>query len=77
MWEEVFSVALSNGIFACMFVILLAYELKDSRQREKRYQNTIDVLSLRLGAVEDIKDDVLEIRKIVTYKKGKKQNENI
>lgn len=77
MWDEVFSVALTNGIFACLFVALLVYELKDSRQREKKYQKTIDTLSARLVTVETVKEDVDEIKQVVVYKKGKKSNENI
>lgn len=77
MWNEVFSVALTNGIFACLFVGLLVYELKDSRAREKKYQKTIDILSLRLSSVETIKEDVIDIKKVVVYKKGKKSNENV
>ena len=77
MWNEVFSVALTNGIFACLFVALLVYELKYSRAREKKYQNTIDILSLRLSSVETIKEDVIDIKKVVVYKKGKKSNENV
>ncbi len=77
MWNEVFSVALTNGIFACLFVALLVYELKDSRAREKKYQKTIDILSLRLSSVETIKEDVIDIKKVVVYKKGKKSNENV
>ena len=41
MWEKIFTMAISNGIFACLFVALLVYELKDSRTREKKYQKTI------------------------------------
>mgnify|MGYP001863680768 CR=1 FL=1 len=77
MWDEVFSVALTNGIFACLFVALLVYELKDSRQREKKYQKTIDVLSSRLVTVEKVKEDVDEIKQAVVQKKKKKSNENI
>ncbi len=77
MWDEVFSVALTNGIFACLFVALLVYELKDSRQREKKYQKTIDVLSSRLVTVEKVKEDVDEIKQAVVLKRGKKSNENI
>ena len=77
MWDEVFSVALTNGIFACLFVALLVYELKDSRQREKKYQKTIDVLSSRLETVEKVKEDVDEIKQAVVLKRGKKSNENI
>ncbi len=77
MWDEVFSVALTNGIFACLFVALLIYELKDSRQREKKYQKTIDTLSSRLVTIEKIHEDIDEIKQTVVIKRGKKSNENI
>jgi len=76
MWDEVFSVALTNGVFACLFVALLIYELKDSRQREKKYQNTIDALSSQMSSLETIKEDIEEIKQVVVHnKKGKKSNE--
>ncbi len=77
MWDEVFSVALTNGIFACLFVALLVYELKDSRQRERKYQKTIDTLSSRLVIIEKVHEDVDEIKQTITIKKGEKSNENI
>ena len=77
MWEEIFSVAISNGIFASLFVALLVYELKDSRSREKKYQKTIDTLSSRLVVVDAIKQDVDEIKHNVIYKKVKKTNEKL
>ena len=77
MWEEVFSVAISNGLFASLFVALLVYELKDSRAREKKYQKTIDTLSSRLVVIESIKQDVDEIKQNVVYKKAKKTSEKL
>ena len=77
MWEEVFSVAISNGLFASLFVALLIYELKDSRTREKKYQKTIDTLSARLVCVESIKQDVDDIKHNLVYKKAKKSNEKL
>ncbi len=76
MWDKVFSVALTNGIFACMFVALLVYELKDSRAREKKYQKTIDTLGARLQTVEKIDEDVGEIKKVIVYKKKKETKDN-
>lgn len=63
MWEELIQLAVGNGIFAVMFVYLLMFELKDSRTREDKYQNTIDTLSKNLGAVEDINENVKEVKK--------------
>lgn len=63
MWNDVFNIALTNGIFACLFVALLVYVLKDSRKREAKYQNIIDNLSTKLNTIEEIKNDVSDIKK--------------
>ncbi len=76
MWEKIFTMAISNGIFACLFVALLVYELKDSRTREKKYQKTIDSLANRLQTVEKISEDVDEMKNVIVYKKKKETKEN-
>lgn len=65
MWEEVFKLAISNGIWAVMFVGLLIFQLKDSAKREKKYQDTISKLNQHLDIVEDIKEEIKEIRHII------------
>ena len=78
MWTDILNVAISNGIFATLFVFLLVFELKDSSAREKKYQKTIDSLATRLGIVQDIKQDVDDIKNIIVFpKKGKKTDEKI
>lgn len=62
MWNEALNIAISNGIFATLFVCLLIYELKDSRNREKKYQGTIDNLNNSLGAVGDISENINEVK---------------
>ena len=62
MWNDIFNIALSNGIFAGLFVALLVYVLKDSRKRETKYQNIIDTLSTKLNTVDEIKTDVTDIK---------------
>lgn len=62
MWDEIFKLALSNGIWAVLFVALLIFQLKDSAKREKKYQETIVKLNSHLDCVEDIKDEIKEIR---------------
>ena len=69
MWDEIFKIALSNGIFACLFVGLLVYELKDSRARENKYQKTIDCLAEKMNVIEQIQEDVDDIKKVVVFKK--------
>ena len=71
MWEEVFKLALSNGIWAVMFVGLLIFQLKDSAKREKKYQDTIAKLNQHLDTVQDIKEELKEIRQIIRKQRGK------
>ena len=74
MWNDIFYIAISNGIFAALFVALLIYELKDSRKREAKYQNTIDNLSNKLNTVDEIKQDVTEIKECLK-KTPRRKNE--
>lgn len=76
MWEKIFTMAISNGIFASLFVALLIYELKDSRTREKKYQKTIDSLANRLQTVEKISEDIDEMKNVIVYKKKKETKDN-
>lgn len=78
MWNDVFNVAISNGIFAVMFVALLVYVLKDTKKRESKYQNIIDVLSSKLNTVDEIKQDVSEIKQSLVKKtSARRKNEKI
>ena len=72
MWEQVFKIAISNGIFAVLFVALLVFQLKDSARREKKYQATIEKLSKHLDLVEEINNDIKEIRSVVFNSGGAK-----
>ncbi len=79
MWTDVFNVAVTNGIFACLFVALLVYVLKDSRKRENKYQSIIDALSSKLNTVDEIKQDVTEIKQCLVNNcmSKRKKNEKI
>ena len=76
MWNEVFNVAITNGIFACLFVALLVYVLKDSRKRESKYQSIIDSLSSKLNTVDEIKQDVSEIKQCLIKPLSTKRRKN-
>ncbi|MGN1227694.1 MAG: BhlA/UviB family holin-like peptide, partial [Christensenellales bacterium] len=52
MWEELIKMAVSNGIWAVLFLALLVYQLKDSAIRETKYQQTISSLTDKLDIVE-------------------------
>ncbi len=75
MWQEIVSVVVSNGIFAVLFVLLFIYQLKDSKKREEKYQQTISDLSAHLGVVEQIKEDVEYLKEIVTPKRRRKNED--
>lgn len=61
-WSELIKTVISNGIFAILFVYLLFYQLKDSHKRENAYQETINELSDRLVMIEQVREDVSEIK---------------
>lgn len=67
MEQEVIKVAASQGFFAVLFVMLLFYVLRENSKREDRYQQIINNLSCKLGIVEDIQNDVKEIKSKVYH----------
>ena len=73
MWEEIFSQATANGIWAVLFVALLFFILQDSAKREKKYQETISKLNQHLDCVEDIKDEIKEIRTTLVKREKAKE----
>ena len=62
MEQELFKNIVSQGAWAILFVWLLWDTRKDSKQREEKYQDTIDKLADEINIVEEIKDDVEEIK---------------
>ena len=63
MWDKVVELAMSDGLWALLFCVLLIFELKDSRAREKKYQNTISNLSQDLGYMNTMNESIDEIHK--------------
>ena len=43
MWQDILNIIISNGIFAILFVSLLFIQIKDSKRREEKYQDAIDL----------------------------------
>lgn len=69
MEQTLLDLAAANGLWAALYVFLFLYVLYDSRNREKKYQLTIQEnqaiikeLSQKLGIVENIQRDVVDIR---------------
>lgn len=63
MWESVIDTVVANGAWAVLFCLLLIFELKDSRKREEKYQETIFTLGEGLGVVREVADDVKDIKR--------------
>ncbi len=68
MWEEILKLAISNGLWAVLFVGLLIFQLKDSNAREKKYQATINKLNEHLTVVNDLKNDINDIKEVILIK---------
>lgn len=60
--DELIRAALSQGLGYGLFVFLLLYVLKTTGNRENRYQDLLDTLAEKFNVVEDIKEDVKEIK---------------
>ncbi len=66
MDNEILLMVAKSGVFAVLFVILLFYVLRDSRNREQNYQKVVNVLTKELGAVMNIEDDIKDIKNTIT-----------
>lgn len=60
--EQLISAALQQGLGYGLFVSLLLYVLKTTGDREKRYQCLLENMTDKFNIVEDIKEDVKEIK---------------
>ena len=58
---------------AALFVWLLFDTNKKNKEREDKYQATIDLLVAKVGLIEEVRDDVDEIKAVII--KGGSLNE--
>ena len=77
MWEEILNLALNNGLWAVLFLILLVYVLKDSKAREAKYQETIETLAESLEIIQEVREDVQEIKNTLTKKTNEKNSDMV
>jgi hypothetical protein len=61
MWEKVFEAAINYGLMSMLFVALFVWVLRNSRDREQRYQSMIDKLHDALNVVAEIQRITKEI----------------
>lgn len=63
--NELMNIDVSQISFAALFVWLLIDTNKKNQAREEKYQGTIDKLAENIGVIQDVKDDVEEIKDII------------
>ncbi|MDE6869480.1 MAG: hypothetical protein K2O31_02975 [Clostridia bacterium] len=65
MWDQILQLAIGDGLWALLFCVLLIYELKDSRARETKYQNTISSLAKDLEYMKDMDEEIEDMNNAV------------
>lgn len=63
MDQEFFKLIATQGIFAALFIWLLWDTRKESKQREDKLYGVVDSLTENFNVVQDIKEDVEDIKK--------------
>lgn len=63
--NELLSIDVTQISFACLFVWLLFDTNKKNDNREQKYQDIIDKLSVSINVINDVKEDVNEIKEII------------
>lgn len=71
MEQQFIDMLATQGIFVALFVWLFWDTRKDSKQREEKYQETINKLAEQTGINKEVKEDVEEIKKDVIEIKNK------
>lgn len=69
MENEILKIAVNQGLWAVLFVVLLFYVLKKQEERDKKaeeregkYQEIITQLTKKLDVLDDVKEKVTEVR---------------
>lgn len=77
MLTEILQLAISNGLWAVLFVFLFTYQLKDSNKREKNYVAIINELSSSFGVLKKVdsnlqvvSSNVVGIKKLLLKKQS-------
>lgn len=70
MIDEIINLAISNGLWAVLFVMLFLYQIQNSQKRERKYQDIIDSLTNSLGIVKNIDANIKALSKnVAKFKK--------
>ena len=76
MWEQLFTAALSNGLWCALFVSLFIYQIADSKKRESKYIRTIEVLTQKGIDIKEMSKDISEIKsEVKNFNRTEEKNE--
>nr|DAT60046.1 MAG TPA: holin family protein [Caudoviricetes sp.] len=64
--NELLNLDIAQISYGALFVWLLFDTNKKNEAREKKYQDIIDNLSVNIGVINDVKEDVEEIKDIIS-----------
>ena len=64
--NELLNFDIAQISYAALFVWLVFDTNKKNEAREKKYQDIIDNLSINIGVINDVKEDVEEIKDIIS-----------
>ena len=64
--NELLNLDITQISYGVLFVWLLFDTNKKNESREKKYQDIIDNLSINIGVINDVKEDVEEIKDIIS-----------
>lgn len=62
IWSIILSLVSESGVWAMLFLSLLIILIRSNNKREENYQNIIEKLGNSLKKVEEIKEDVEDIK---------------
>lgn len=71
--EAIWEMATQTGIWAVLFVFLFFIQIKDSKTREGKYQETIAKLAASLEIVADIEEKITAIKNRMDEADAKKE----
>ena len=66
MIDEIINLAISNGLWAVLFVMLFLYQIQNSQKREHKYQEIIDSLTNSFGILKTIDANIKTLNKSVS-----------
>ena len=76
MFDEIIKLALTNGLWAVLFVVLFLYQIKTSMSRESKYQALLEKLANNVAIIKNVDKTVRGVAKnvdiILTSWKGDK-----